>query len=139
MVFLFELKRKTAETQTQPGVERAELMCLLRNKMLPKRKRVNKKTFQVLLKDGKTLASSFFLLYFMKSEDPHYSFVAPKKNFRSAVKRNKYKRLGYNALKEIPLNNGMAVFLYKKEAINANKEEIKENILFLLKKIGFYK
>lgn len=109
-------------------------MFLLRNKMLPKRKRVDKKTFQILMKDGKTFSSSFFLLYFMDSEAPRYAFVAPKKAYKNAIKRNKYRRIGYNTLRQLPISNGSAVFMYKKEAIIATKEEIKENILFLLKK-----
>jgi len=88
------------------------------------------------MKDGKTFSSSLFLLYFINSESPLYAFVAPKKSYRSAVKRNKYRRIGYNIIREFPVFKGSAVFIYKKEALTATKEEIKENILFLLKKIG---
>jgi len=71
----------------------------------------------------------------MDSEAPHYTFVAPKKAYKNAIKRNKYRRIGYNILRQLPITHGTAIFMYKKEAISAKKEEIQGNILFLLKKV----
>lgn len=107
--------------------------------MLPKNKRVNKKTFQILMKDGKTLSSSFFLLYFIKTEDYRCAFVAPKKSFKTAVNRNKYRRLGYNVIRELGPFNANTVFMFKKEAINQKKEEIKKDLYSLVKKAGLIK
>lgn len=105
--------------------------------MIPKKKRVTKEVFQVLMKEGKTLSTQLFLFYFKKNENPQYAFVAPKKIFKNASKRNKFRRAGYNILRTIPLEQGLGVFLFKKEAINANIKDVKENILYLLKKVGF--
>ncbi len=104
--------------------------------MLPKKKRVTKGVFQVLLKEGKTFSTKLFLLYFIKNETPQYAVVAPKGVFKSAVKRNKFRRIGYNILRSLPIKSGIGVFMYKKQAITAENLEIKENIISLLKKIN---
>lgn len=104
--------------------------------MLPKKKRVNKKDFEFIIKNGKTLYSSLFSFYYIKSTLPHYSFVAPKKIFKGAIKRNKYRRIGYILLKEMKYREDISgIFIYKKEVLFAKKEEIKQNINFLLNKI----
>lgn len=112
-------------------------MSQLRNNMLPKKKRVTKKVFDVLIKEGKTFSTTLFLFYFKKSEIPEYAFVAPKKAFKNAVLRNKYRRIGYNILRKKPLNNGNGIFIYKKQALNVKNEEIEQNIDYLLKKTSF--
>jgi len=104
--------------------------------MLPKKKRVTKAIFQNLIDGGKTFSTPLFLFYFIKNTDPRYAFVAPKGIFKSAVKRNKYRRIGYNILRFIPLKSGTGIFIYKKQAINATTEEIKRGILFVLEKTG---
>ena len=133
--------------------------------MLPKKKRVTKVDFQVLMKEGKTFSTPLFLFYYVergafgsvntsklserrhskglddpyykKSENPHYIFVAPKNPFKNAVIRNKYRRIGYNIVRTIPLKPGFGIFIYKKQAILATQAEIKENVIFILKKTGF--
>jgi ribonuclease P protein component len=102
--------------------------------MLPKKKRVIKKVFQTIIKEGKTFSTPLFLFYFLKSDQPQYAFVAPKKIFKTAVKRNKYRRIGYNVLRQLPIKNNTGIFFYKKQAEKATTEEIKENITFILKK-----
>lgn len=106
--------------------------------MLPKKKRVTKGVFQVLMKEGKTFSTQLFLLYYVKSDSPQYVFVAPKNIFKSAVKRNKYRRIGYNVLRNIPFKNGSCIFMYRKKSITATQAELKENISFILKKTGLY-
>lgn len=102
--------------------------------MLPKEKRVDKKTFEILIKDGKILFSSLFSFRYTEQENPRYAFVAPKKIFKTAVLRNKYKRIGFNFLKNIkPLKN-IGLFVYKKEALVAEKEQIEKEIESILKK-----
>lgn len=104
--------------------------------MLPKKKRVNKKDFEFIIKNGKTLYSSLFSFYYIYSSFPHYAFVAPKKTFKGAIKRNKYKRIGYSLLREITFRQDISgLFVYKKEALLATKEEIDQNIKFLINKI----
>jgi ribonuclease P protein component len=104
--------------------------------MLPKKKRVTKETFQILIKEGKTLSTQLFLFYFKKSDLPKYVFVCPKNIFKNAVKRNKWRRIGYNILRSIPIKSGTGIFIYKKPAITAKTQEIKDNIVFILKKTG---
>ncbi len=107
--------------------------------MLPKKKRVTKEIFQNLMDGGKTFSTPLFLFRFDKSDLPKYAFVAPKGIFKSAVKRNKYRRIGYNIIRFISVRVGMGVFIYKKQALMATTEEIKENILFILKKADIYR
>jgi ribonuclease P protein component len=106
--------------------------------MLPKKKRVTKGVFQTLMKEGKTFSTQLFLLYYKKSDIPQYAVVAPKGIFKNAVKRNKYRRIGYNVLRNVVITSGTGVFMYKKQAIISTQTEIKENILFLLKKVDRY-
>lgn len=89
------------------------------------------------MKEGKTLSTQLFLFYFIKNDSPQYAFVAPKNIFKNAVKRNKFRRIGYNILRSISIKSGNGVFIYKKQSISAKSEEVKENILFILKKAGF--
>ena len=102
--------------------------------MLPKKKRVTKEIFQNLINSGKTFSTSLFLFRYTESSAPQYAFVAPKGIFKKAVERNKYRRIGYNILRFIGVNHGSGVFIYKKQALIAEGEEIKENVLFILKK-----
>jgi ribonuclease P protein component len=104
--------------------------------MLPKKKRVTKKDFHNLMKGGKTFSTQLFLFYFVKNDSSRYAFVAPKNLFKNAVKRNKKRRTGYNILRSISIKSGNGIFFYKKQATTATTEEIKENILFILKKTG---
>ena len=105
--------------------------------MLPKKKRVTKEVFQNLMKEGKTFSTPFFLFYFKKNNSPKYAFVAPKGIFKSAVERNKWRRVGYNIVRSISVNSGAGVFMYKKQAIKAKNEDIRADIIFILKKTGF--
>ena len=83
-------------------------------------------------------STSLFLFHFIESDNPQYSFVAPKKNFKKAVERNKFRRIGYNIIRAFPIKAGTGAFIYKKTAISSTNQEIKENILFILKKAGIY-
>lgn len=102
--------------------------------MLPKNKRVTKATFQSLMKERRLFSTQFFLFYHKKNELPQYSFVAPKAIFKASVKRNKYRRLGYNILRALPLKQGIGIFVYKKQAVLATQQEIKEEVFFILNK-----
>ena len=102
--------------------------------MLPNKKRVTKEFFQTIMKEGKTFSTPLFLFRFVKSDTPHYAFVAPKGIFKKAVEMNKFRRIGYNILRSTSIKSGSGVFLYKKQALLATQVEIKENVLFILKK-----
>jgi ribonuclease P protein component len=104
--------------------------------MLPKKKRVTKNIFQSTMKGGKSFSTKLFLFYYTQNNNPQYAFVAPKVIFKNAVKRNKYRRIGYNILRSIPIKPSIGLFIYKKQAILATQQEIKEETIFILKKTG---
>lgn len=105
--------------------------------MLPKKKRVTKEFFQVLMKEGKTFSNQLFLFYYINTPNPQYVFVAPKNIYKMAVKRNKQRRIGYNIMRTLPIKIGSGIFMYKKQSTLSTQSEIKENIVFILKKTGF--
>ena len=105
--------------------------------MFSKKKRVTKEFFQILMKEGKTFSTQLFLFHYKKNESPQYVFVAPKNIFKNAVKRNKYRRIGYNILRFIPLKTGSGIFVYKKQAFMAKKDDFEKDIIYILKKAGF--
>ncbi|MFA6514725.1 MAG: ribonuclease P protein component [Candidatus Paceibacterota bacterium] len=105
--------------------------------MLPKKKRITKEIFQTLMKGGKTFSSRLFLFYYKNTPYPQYVFVAPKNVYKTAVKRNKQRRIGYNIIRFLSLKSGSGIFMYKKQSISSTQVEIKEDIIFILKKTGF--
>jgi RNase P protein component len=105
--------------------------------MLPKEKRVTKAVFHVLMREGKTFSTELFLFYSTKNEFPQYAFVAPKNIFKNGVARNKFRRIGYNILRSLSLKSGSGIFVYKKQSIMATQKEIKDDIVFILKKKNF--
>lgn len=105
--------------------------------MLPKKKRITKEAFQTIIKEGKTLSTPLFLFHFIRQNNPQYAFVAPKKSFKNGVLRNKWRRIGYNILRSVPIKSGLGVFIYKKQVITTKKQEIKDEIVSTLKKVGF--
>ena len=102
--------------------------------MIPKKKRVTKDTFQIIMEKGSIFHSSFFMLRYLIQNNPSYAFVAPKKIAKTAVKRNFLRRRGYNILRSFNLNKGAGIFFYKKEGLIASPVEIKNDIDILLKK-----
>ena len=102
--------------------------------MLSKKKRVTKEIFQTIMDKGNIVSGSFFTFRYIKQEIPQFAFVAPKKIAKNAVKRNYLRRQGYNVLRLYSLNSNAGIFFYKKEALVANKLEIKRDIDFILKK-----
>jgi len=89
------------------------------------------------MKEGKTFSNQLFLFYYKNTPKPQYVFVSPKNIYKTAVKRNKQRRLGYNIMRTLPIKKGSGIFVYKKQSISAKQSEIKENITFILKKTGF--
>jgi ribonuclease P protein component len=102
--------------------------------MIPQKKRIKGSVFRVLIKKGKIFSTKLFLFYFMDSKFPQYSFVAPLTIFKNAVERNKFRRIGYNIIRSIQVESGTGIFVYKKQAITTSLPEIKEDIIYILKK-----
>jgi ribonuclease P protein component len=103
--------------------------------MLPKKKRITKEVFQNVMKNGKAFHGSFFLFRYIPYKIPQYAFVAPKNIFKNAVKRNKFRRFGYNTLAKYELKPTIGIFFYKKEALKVKKEDLEEDIVSILNKI----
>jgi ribonuclease P protein component len=103
--------------------------------MLPKKKRITKEIFQIIMKKGKAFHGSLFLFRYIPSKIPQYSFVVPKKIAKNTVERNKFRRLGYNTLIKYELKPKTGIFFYKKEALKATKEEIEKDVLCILNKV----
>lgn len=103
--------------------------------MLSKRKRVDKKLFLEVMKKGKVVPHSLFLLRYLKGEESRFAFVVPKSVSKKAVDRNKMRRIGYNTLNSIDILPKMtAIFFYKKEAKIATVAQLKSAIFSLLDK-----
>lgn len=105
--------------------------------MLPKKKRITKELFNIIMKTGKGTPGAFFTFRHTISPTPHYAVVAPKAVAKGAVLRNKLRRAGYRALSVFPIKSGSGIFFYKKEALKATGEELKTDIEQLLKKAKF--
>jgi len=108
-------------------------MFLLRNKMLPKKNRVNTKTFKTIWTKGRFVAGSFFVFYFLNNKEVNFSFVVPKKIAKNAVTRNMLRRRGYRILKSLNQVSGQGIFLYKKEGITASYDKLELDIKNLLR------
>jgi ribonuclease P protein component len=102
--------------------------------MLSKKKRVTKEIFQTIMDKGIIVSGSFFVLRYIKQDNPQYVFVAPKKIAKTAVKRNSLRRKGYNMLRLYELKSNAGIFFYKKESLVATPEETKKDLDFILKK-----
>lgn len=102
--------------------------------MLLKKNRVTKDTFNVIMNKGSVVYGSFFVFRYIKQENPQYVFVVSKKIAKTAVKRNSFRRKGYNIIKPYGLKNYAGIFFFKKEGLLANIDELRKDIDFLLKK-----
>ena len=111
----------------------------------PKKEKLkSKKLIEVLFKEGKTLTSFPYKLIYLKIEAPvdvklKTSVAVPKKNFKSAVKRNRIKRLlreAYRLNKHLVFNNSEGNFafliLYLGKEI-PNYPEVEKGIQLILK------
>lgn len=103
--------------------------------MVSKKKRVTKDVFQIIMKKGGTLGSSFFTMRYMASQDLLYAVVAPKTVVKQANMRNKLRRQGYAILRSFPLKTYAYIFFFKKEAKNKPYSALKEDLHLLLSKI----
>ncbi len=106
--------------------------------MLPKKNRINKKTFDTIFKEGYIIHSPIFLFKYTKNLDNkgHFAFIVPKTVAKNAVKRNSLRRKGYNTLrnKDFPAISG--IFMYKKGVnFDIKSEEIAENIDLILNRV----
>ncbi len=107
--------------------------------MTPQVNRLDKKTFDFIMKAGRPVHSALFTLRYVKNPDilGKFAFVAPKSVEKQANKRNYLRRKGYNALR--PLLKGLkassGIFFIKKEAKNAPFEQWTKEVGDLVDKL----
>ncbi len=108
--------------------------------MLPKKNRLKKrKEFEEVFKEGKVFFGNFFLMRVKKNNFllSRFAFVFPFKQEKSAVKRNKGKRLFREIVRHcLPsIKGGFDVILIiKSKSLVQNRKEIEEDIIRVFKK-----
>lgn len=110
--------------------------------MLPKKNRLNTRNFEETFKNGFFLpGNTLNLKYFINRKDSkkQISFVVSKKLEKSAVNRNKLKRLGYRTVEKhlITIPEGFSgIFIFNKfDKNNLKNIELDAEINKLLSKI----
>ncbi len=111
--------------------------------MLPKKRRIERKVFPLILSQGKRYNSSHILLSVaLQDEKLHpsrFSFSVSKKIARLAVDRNRIRRRGYSiVLKNLQsLSTGfLCFFTLKKGSYPLSFEDMEKEVLILLKVSG---
>lgn len=100
-----------------------------------KNKKVTKKLFNQIMKEGFSFYGTFFVFKLIKNyNNPQYAIVAPKNIAKMAVERNKLRKRGYSALRGFDVKNSQGILFYKRKEKNIPFDEIKKDIEFLLKK-----
>ena len=101
--------------------------------------RISQALFKDFMKKSRSISGDFLLLrYGLSSDTNRYAFVAPKTVAKTAVDRNKLKRRGYSAIRELKLSPGspyLLAFFFKKTKKLPTYAEIKAESAILLKKI----
>ncbi len=109
--------------------------------MIPSKNRIKKrKEFELVFHEGKTFLERFFLL---KEKDnvfnfPRFAIVVPIKTERSAVKRNKVKRLYSEVVREkmkLIKKNIDIILIIKKEGKEKTYHEINQEVERVFKRI----
>lgn len=108
--------------------------------MFPKKYRIKKeKEFQTVFSRGKSIFDPICLLKYKRNNllYSRFAVIVGKKVEKSAVKRHKWQRQILEILRLFPnLPQGYdLMFLVQKTAVNFSREEIKEHVEYLLKKI----
>ncbi len=96
----------------------------------------NKEEFENIIKNGKKIGNSYFVIYYKERKNDFNRFgISLSKNFGNAVKRNRYKRI----LREIIRNNQKKfkiqadyIIILKKTCDGLDYKVIEEKLLALL-------
>lgn len=110
--------------------------------MLPRRNRLRSEDFEKIIKGGNFFPARFFSLRILKNNLNYSRFgiVVGGKVTRKAVARNKIRRRSYEIIRrswnEIP--GGLdVVFFAKKSALEADFDDLKEDILQIIKILNY--
>lgn len=106
----------------------------------------NKKKFNYLFKNGKSINSkAFWIIYSKKplnNQESYCAFVAPKKHFKKAVQRNRAKRilksLFWKDIKKNHLWNGDFIVFAKPLVLQRSFKKICEDKKTIVKKLNMY-
>jgi len=101
--------------------------------MLPKKHRINKKTFEEIFKKGKIFSSDYLYLKITPLSEKYsvFSFVVPSKVAKKAVERNKLKRRARHIIKKMlpKIEKGLGVIIFfKKGAEKMTFSELEKEI-----------
>ena len=104
----------------------------------------NKKKFNYLFKNGKSINSKVLWIIYSKTpsniEESYCAFVAPKKHFKNAVQRNKAKRilksLFWKDIKKNHLWNGDFIVFAKPLVLECSFKEVCEDKKVIVKKLN---
>lgn len=98
--------------------------------MLPKKKRIDRKTFLAVLPKTRTDSTPFFTIRSYKSETPKVSIVISKKIAKTAIQRNYIKRRIYKHIsKDLPYKT---IMIFVKKPLE-NKDILNKALLELEK------
>ena len=107
--------------------------------MLPKKQRVSRKLFEVVYRASGTFSSPFFVLKVALAPESRFAFSVSVKICPEAVDRNKLRRRGYSAARNLLLQiKTPAIFLFivRKGAEKLNFKKLQEEIKNILQKAG---
>jgi ribonuclease P protein component len=114
--------------------------------MLSRSKRIPRKEFEHIIRNGRRYFSDHFVLYAEKTplkDHSFFSFSVSKKIFKRAVDRNLYRRRGYSVANKFFKNIKPGYFLffsYKKggheQKLNISQKEIEKEIYDLFEQSG---
>ncbi|MEK7081998.1 MAG: ribonuclease P protein component [Patescibacteria group bacterium] len=107
--------------------------------MLPKKQRVSRKLFESVYRASRTFSSSFFVLKMKEAPENRFAFSVSAKVCPKAVDRNKLRRRGYAAARNLLLQiKTPAIFLFivRKGADKLNFKKLQEEIKNILQKAG---
>lgn len=99
--------------------------------MLPKKQRVSRKLFEAVFRSAATISSSFFVLKVKEASESKFAFSVSAKICPKAVDRNKLRRRGYAAARNLlPQIKTPTIFLFiaKKGAEKLSFQKLQEEI-----------
>lgn len=107
--------------------------------MLPKKHKINKKLFLIVVSNSKNFSSPLFNLKVSYNcpKNKSFAFVASSRISKKAVERNKLKRqvgAATGSLLSVLKENVCAIVFLKKEAVGKKYAQIKEELSGLYKK-----
>ncbi|MFA6273230.1 MAG: ribonuclease P protein component [Candidatus Paceibacterota bacterium] len=107
--------------------------------MLPKKQRVSRKLFEAVFRSAATVSSPFFVLKVKKAQVSKFAFSVSAKICPKAVDRNKLRRRGYAAARNLLLQiktPTICLFIIKKGAEKLTFQKLQEEIKNILQKAG---